>query len=269
MTGNLRGMPPLIDMGTPHPARMHDYWLSGGHNTAADRALAAEIMRVMPGIEDVARLNQAFLRRAVLHMVESGVNQFLDLGSGVPMIGDLHRVVHRADPEARMVYVDSDPVAIALADQLLTGTDRSAVLQANPLHVDEILTADLTRALLDITRPVCLLAPMLHFIPDSGDPAGMLASYRDRLVPGSGLVLLHVTTDADPPGLTEAIEIYETTKFRVHPRTRAQVARMCEGFDLVEPGLVGYADWRPQGPADVSTNSAINTTLYGAVGRKP
>ncbi len=269
MTGDLRGVLPGIDTGTSHPARMHDYWLGGGHNTAADRALAEQIMAVMPGIEDVARLNQSFLRRAALHMIESGVNQFLDIGSGVPMISGLQGIVQRADPDSRMVCVDVDPVAIALAEELLGGTGHAAVIQGDPRDVGGILDAEPTQRLLDLDRPICLIAPMLHFMPDSLGPERMLAAYRDRLAPGSHLVLLHVTTDFDTPGLARAIELYQHTHYRIHPRTRAEVARMCAGLELLEPGLVSFAEWRPDGPGDVSTNPAINKVLYAAVGRKP
>ncbi len=269
MSEDLHGVLPDINMGMPHPARMHDYWLGGGHNTAADRELAEKIMRIMPGIEDVARLNQAFLRRAALYMIESGVNQFLDIGSGVPMVGGLHEIVRRADPDSRMVYVDGDPVAVALAELLLQDSERSVVVRADPRDVDGILDGEPARGVLDLGRPICLIAPMLHFIPDSWDPGGMVAAYRDRLAPGSGLVLLHLTTDADPPGLAETIEVYQTTQFRVFPRTREEIAHMCTGFDLVEPGLVGFAEWRTEGPGDVSASPAINTVIYAAVGRKP
>jgi len=269
VTGDLRGVLPESGLGVSHPARMHDYWLGGGHNTAADRELAERIMRVMPGIEDVARLNQSFLRRAALHLIEAGVNQFLDIGSGVPMISGLQGIVQRADPGSRMVCVEGDPVALALAEELLSSTGQSAVLQADPRDADAVLDAELTRRVLDVDRPICLIAPMLHFIPDASDPAGFLAAYRDRLAPGSHLVLLHVTTDFDAPGLDRAIELYQHTHYRIHPRTRAEVVRMCAGFDLLEPGLVGFAEWRPEGPGDVSTNPVINKILYAAVGRKP
>jgi hypothetical protein len=223
----------------------------------------------MPGIEDVARLNQAFMRRAALYMLESGVNQFLDIGSGSPMVGDLHEIIHRADPDARMIYVDVDPVAIALAELLLKGRGRSALIQADPRDAAGILDNEVTRNLLDVDQPICLIAPMLHFVPNDTDPAEMLAGYRDRFAPGSGLVLLHVTTDTNPPGLAEVLDIYRATQFEIFPRTRAEVERMCAGFDLVEPGLVGFAEWRSEGPGDVSTSAAINSVLYAAVGRKP
>ena len=122
MTGYLRWVPPRIDMSMPHPARMHDYWLGGGHNFAADRELAEKIMVMMPGIEDVARLNQAFLRRAALFMVESGIHQFLDIGTGIPKEDNTHEVAQRVAPDSRIVYVDYDPIVLAHAHKLLRST---------------------------------------------------------------------------------------------------------------------------------------------------
>jgi SAM-dependent methyltransferase len=269
LTGYLRWVPPRIDMSMPHPARMHDYWLGGGHNFEADRALAEKIMLLMPGIEDTSRLNQSFVRRAALYMVETGIRQFLDIGSGIPTVGHLHEIVQRADPSCRVVYVDGDPVAVAHTELMLDGTEGVAVLHADLRDVSGNLAAEATERLLDITRPVGLIAPMMHFIPDSWDPAGLLAGYRDKLAPGSHLAIAHVTADAGTPGLAEAIEAYATTRYAVYPRSYAEVMDMCAGFELVEPGLVGNARWRPEGPGDTSTMPGINAVTYAAVGRKP
>lgn len=269
MTGNLRWVPPQVDMNVPHPARMHDYWLGGGRNFAADRELAEKILQIMPGVEDVARLNHCFLRRAALFLIDSGIRQFLDIGSGIPTVGNLHEIVQRAAPESRVVYVDPDPVAAAHTELILKHTERTAVLRADLRDVPGVLDHEVTRGLLDVTEPIGLIAPMMHFIPDSSDPAGMLAGYRDRLASGSFLVLAHGTADTEIPGLAEVIEAYQHTGHRLYPRSHAEVMRQCAGFDLVEPGLVGFAYWRPEEPGDLSTNPAINSLLYAAVGRKP
>jgi hypothetical protein len=269
VTGHLRWVPPRIDMNLPHPARMHDYWLGGGHNLPADRELAEKIMRLMPGIEDMARLNQAFLRRAALFMVEEGVRQFLDIGSGLPNVGHLHEIVQPAASGCTVVYVDSDPVAVAHSELMLAGTERTAVLQANMRDVAGIFNADATREMLDLSQPIGLLAPMLHFIPDSWHPAGILAQYRDRLASGSWMAILHVTADSEAPGLAETVDAYAATRFQLFPRSHAEVLRICDGFELVEPGLVGFGLWRPDGPGDQSTHPGINSLMYAAVGRKP
>jgi SAM-dependent methyltransferase len=269
VTGYLRGVPPRIDTNVPHPARMHDYWLGGGHNLAVDRELADKIMRIMPGIEDVSRLNQSYLRRAALFLVGSGVRQFLDIGSGIPTVGNLHEIVQRADPRCRVVYVDSDPVSVAHTGMLLEHSTGAAVFQGDVRDVGAVLDAEVTGQLLDLDEPVGLIAPAMHFISDASEPARILGEYRDRLVPGSWLVLAHSTADTGIAGQAEVIEAYRATRYQLYTRTREQVLRMCEGFELVEPGLVGFAHWRPQDPGDLSANESINSLLYAAVGRKP
>lgn len=256
-------------MNMPHPARMHDYWLGGGHNFAADRALAEKIIQLMPGVEDVARLNQSYLRRAALFMVEAGIRQFLDIGSGIPTVGTLHEIVQRAAPECRVLYIDSDPVAIAHSRLMLENVKGTAVLRADIRDVDCILATEEAGALLDLDAPTGLIAPMMHFVPDAWDPVGLVAGYRDRLAPGSFLALAHVTADAGTPGLAETVEAYQTTLYQIYPRPYTEVLRMCAGFDLVEPGLVELGDWRPDGPGDRSTHPGINSLMYAAVGRKP
>jgi hypothetical protein len=269
VTGYVRWVPARIDMNLPHPARMHDYWLGGCHNFAADRELAEKIMAILPEIEDVARLNQSFLRRAALFLVKAGIRQFLDLGSGIPTVGNLHEIVQRAAPESRVVYVDGDPVAVAHTELILENTEGAAVLRGDLRDVAGILDADETRRLLDISQPIGLVAPMLHFMPDSSEPGCMLAAYRDRLASGSYLVLAHSTKDPGIPGLDEVVEAYRATKYQINPRTRDEVLRMCEGFELVEPGLVGFGEWRPEGPGDQAVTPGVNRLLYAAVGRKP
>ena len=269
MTGNLRWVPARIDTNVPHPSRMHDYWLGGGHNFAADRELAEKIMKIMPGIEDVSRINQAYVRRAALFLVSEGIRQFLDIGSGVPTIGTLHEVVHRADPDCRVVYVDADPVSVAHTELILESVDRAAIVLGDVRDIDAVLNAEPTRRLLDVEEPIGLFAPAMHFYSDSLDPAGVLAGYRDRLASGSFLVLAQCTGDNDIPGQNEVVEAYRATRYRVYLRSYAEVLRMCDGFDLVEPGLVGFADWRPEDVGDGSPDPKINSLIYAAVGRKP
>ncbi|MFL6145863.1 MAG: SAM-dependent methyltransferase [Labedaea sp.] len=269
MTGYLRWVPPRIDMSVPHPARMHDYWLGGGHNFAADRALAEKIMALMPGVEDVARLNQAFLRRAALFMVDAGIRQFLDIGSGIPTVGNLHEIVQRADPECRVVYVDGDPVAVAHTELILEHVEGTAVLQGDLRDVPGVLGSEQVRSLLDVAAPIGLLAPMMHFIPDDWGPACILSAYRDNLASGSYFALVHATADVQVAGSAEAIEAYQTTRYHINPRSHAEILRFCDGYELVPPGLVGFGQWRPEGPGDSSAIPDLDSTFYAAVGRKP
>jgi hypothetical protein len=256
-------------MDVPHPGRMHDYWLGGGHNFAADRELAEKIMQVFRGIEDVARLNQAFLRRAALFMIESGIRQFLDLGSGIPTIGNLHEIVQQANPECRVVYVDIDPVSIAHTELMLERVEDAAVIQADMRNVASILDADASRALLDLNEPMGVFAPNLHFIPDSWDPACIMAGYRDRIASGSYLAIMQLAVDEAIHELDDVVAAYRTTHYHLYPRTREAIMRLCAGYELVEPGLVGFGHWRPAGPGDTSLEERLNSVLCVAVGRKP
>ncbi|MGH3899385.1 MAG: SAM-dependent methyltransferase [Pseudonocardiaceae bacterium] len=270
MAENPDWVPQSVDKIVPSAARVYDYWLDGAHNFAADRAMGKEIEQAMPGVRDAVRINRSFLRRAVLVMVESGVRQFLDIGSGIPTVGNVHEIAQRADPECRIVYVDKESVAVAHSEMLLEGNDRVAAIQANLRDVEDILDHPETKRLLDFDQPIGLLmVALLHFVPDSWDPVDVLARYRDRLVPGSYLALSHVTADGKPAGQTKAVQLYNDTPEPVYSRSQKEVLQLFAGYELIEPGLVGCAFWRPAGPGDTSDHADMNTLLYGGVGRKP
>ncbi|MGH4009736.1 MAG: SAM-dependent methyltransferase [Pseudonocardiaceae bacterium] len=259
-----------VDVTVPNAARVYDYMLDGAHNFAADREMANKIQQVLPEARDGVRVNRSFLRRVVLFMVDSGIRQFLDIGSGIPTVGNVHEIAQQADPECRIVYVDKEPVAVAHSELLLQGNDRAAVVQANLRDVEGILDHPQTKNLLDLDQPVGLLMLLLlHFVPDSWDPVGILARYRDRLAPGSYLALSHGTADGNVAGRTEAVQFYQNTPEPLYLRSHEEVLRLFTGLELVEPGLVGCAFWRPSGPGDTSDSAEMNTILYGGVGRKP
>jgi hypothetical protein len=270
MAGNPSWVPHAVDMTVPNAARVYDYWLDGAHNFAADRRMANKIEQILPGIRDVVRIQRSFLRRVVLFMVDSGIRQFLDIGSGIPTVGNVHEIAQRADPECRIVYVDKEPVAVAHSELLLAGNDRATAIQANLRDVEAILGHPQTQRLLDFDQPIGLLMLLVvHFIPDSSDPVGILARYRDSLTPGSYLALSHGTADGNPAGLTETLQQYRDTPEPVYLRSHQEVLRLFTGFELVEPGLVGCALWRPSGLGDISDSAEMNMIVYGGVGRKP
>jgi hypothetical protein len=270
VTERLDWVPPDVDTSVPNPARVYDYWLDGDHNFQADRELGEKILKIMPGVRDASRLNRAFLRRAAGFVVDSGVRQFLDIGSGIPTVGNLHEIVQRADPECRVVYVDREPVAVAHSRMLLEGNDRCAVIQADLRDVDDILDTPETARLLDFGQPVGLfMLLLLHFVPDAWNPEAILARYRDRLAPGSFLAVSHVAADTAATRLPEAVEAYKSTQNQPFPRTYDEVIRFFDGYELVEPGLVGCAMWRPQGVGDMSDDPTVNSLPYAGVGRKP
>jgi hypothetical protein len=268
MVGNPDWAPHGIDTTVPNAARVYDCLLDGAHNFPADRTMADKVQLAVPGARDGARINRSFLRRVVLFMVDSGILQFLGIGSGIPTVGNVHEIAQRADPECRVVYVGKEPVAHS--GLLFAGNDRAAVIQANLRDVEDIFEHPQVKRVLDFDQPIGLLMLLLvHFVPDSWDPVSILARYRDRLAPGSYLALSHVTDDGNPTGLTEATGFYQKTPEPLYPRSHEEVLRLFAGFELVEPRLVGCGFWRPSGSRDTSDNAEMNAVFYGGVGRKP
>jgi hypothetical protein len=238
---------PAVDPEVPNAARMYDYFLGGSHNFAADRATAERVKAVMPFAVDAARANRFFLGRAVRFCIEEGVDQFLDLGSGIPTAGNVHEVALGLNPQARVAYVDNEPVTVASAAALLEDVPRATITMADIRDVDAVLSAPGVRDLLDLSRPVGLLmVAVLHFVPDSDDPAGLAGRYRAALAPGSVQVLSHVTADHDSAEAAAATDLYRRTANPVIPRTRQQVTELFGDAELVEPGLVDASDWRPE-----------------------
>jgi hypothetical protein len=256
---------PAVDPEVPNAARMYDYFLGGSHNFAADRAAAERVKVVMPFAVDAARANRFFLNRAVRFCVGEGINQFLDLGSGIPTAGNVHEIALALDPQARVAYVDNEPVTVASASALLEDEPRATITMADIREVDAVFDAPGVRDLLDLARPVALLmVSVLPFVSDEDDPAGLAARYRARLAPGSVHVLSHGTADHDSSEATAATEVYRRTANPLVVRTRTQVAELLRGTELVEPGLVDATEWRPE-----DTTGSQHRGLWAAVGRIP
>lgn len=241
--------PRSIDVTVPSVSRMYDYYLGGSHNFEVDREAARRAMEFMPGLPKVMQANRAFIRRAVRFAVAEGVTQFLDIGSGIPTFGNVHEVAQAADPEARVMYVDHDPVAVAHSKVVLEGNDRADILAADLRKPQEILGSDEVGRLIDLNRPVALLlVAILHFVEEADDPYGAVAELREALAPGSMLVLTHATYEGIPlpPERAEgAVDVYRDMRNPLIMRTRDEIARFFEGYDMVEPGLVPMPRWRP------------------------
>lgn len=260
--------PADIDLDRPSACRVYDYFLGGAHNFAIDRELADAIASMTPAIGDTMRANRAFLRRAVRFLVECGVTQFLDVGSGIPTVGNVHEVARRADPSARVVYVDVDPIAVSHSRAILADDPQTVAVQADARDTAAILADPETRRLLDLDRPVAvLLLGVLHFIPDTDDPAGIVARLRDALSPGSYVALVNVTHEDQPPEVIEAQKLSGRTGTPIHLRSRAELLAQFDGLTLVEPGLVHIPLWRPDSPLDVDGHPERFGALAG-VGRK-
>jgi hypothetical protein len=261
-------IPDSIDPERPSLARMYDYVLGGGHNFAADRAMVDRALEIEPEARWLAVMNRAFLRRAVLFLVEQGIRQFLDLGSGIPTVGNVHEIAQQADPACRVVYVDIDPVAVAHSQLMLAGSDRAVMVQADVTDVSGVLGAEETRSMLDFGQPVGILAVTIgHYISPEQDPVGMFGAYRDAVVPGSYLAMTHFTDDFNPAKAEQLTEVAKKAKVSIFPRTRDEVLDLLAGFELVEPGLTTTSQWRPDRENDVATDPA-DDGIYAAVGRK-
>lgn len=267
MTPNLNWVPYEVDIDTPSAARIYDYLLSGSHNFAVDRALADMFDQALPGSRDIARLNRTFLRRAVLFLVESGIRQFLDIGSGIPTAGNVHQTARRAAADSRVVHVDTDPIAVAHSQLMLADDPQALAIKADLCEPESILYAPQVRGLLDFSQPIGLLMVwVLHFVPIAQDAVGILRRYRDALAPDSYLAVSHFTADSRPAEMAAMVKVMKRSANPIHLRTRAQIVELFAGFDMVEPGVVATALWRPEGPVG---NDADRTEVLAGVGRKP
>jgi len=260
-----------IDTGRPHPARLYDYYLGGKDHYVVDRDAAEAVLRAVPEVRAMARENRAFLQRAVRFLVgEAGIRQIIDIGTGIPAAGNVHEVAQQASPGSRVVYVDVDPVAIAHSKALLAGNENTAIIDADLRHPEKILAHDGTRRLIDFSQPTgLLLVSVLPFISDAGDPWRIVVTLRDALAPGSYLVVAHAT-DASRPLVAQAAEtVYNgSVSAQARMRSREEILRFFDGFELVDPGLVYIPLWRPDPVADVSGDPGKFWVLAGA-GRKP
>lgn len=250
---------------------MYDFYLGGSHNFAADRRLAQRAIEAYPDIRAYCIANRSFLRRSVSVLAALGVDQFLDLGSGIPTVGNVHEVARAANPGARTVYVDSDPVAFAHGASLLADEPDARFLQADLRDPAAVLGHPGLDGFLDLDRPVAvLLYSVLPFIPDADDPAGIVAAYRDASAPGSCLALSHGTADYRPDQVSALTQVYTEAIHTMHPRSRAAILDLMSGYDLLEPGLTDAILWRPDPETvDPLGGDVTRYSLYAVVGRIP
>ncbi|WP_133915673.1 SAM-dependent methyltransferase [Streptomyces sp. NBC_00582] len=242
--------PRSIDISVPSVSRIYDYFLGGSHNFEVDREAARRAMEFTPGLPKIMQANRAFMRRAVRWAAGEGITQFLDVGSGIPTFGNVHEVAQAASPGARVVYVDHDPVAVAHSQAVLEGNEHAGVVAADLRKPHEILGSSVVQELIDPDRPVALLlVAILHFVDDGDDPYTAVAELTEALAPGSVLVLTHASYEGMPVTReqTEAmVDVYKDIRLPLIMRTRDEVARFFEGYDMVEPGLVPMPYWRPE-----------------------
>lgn len=252
-----------------HPARTWDYWLGGKDHFAADREAAGAAESLLPSMPRIARADRAFLGNVVRFLAgEAGVRQFLDIGSGLPTVENTHEVAQRAAPQARIVYVDNDPIVLTHARALLTSSPEGKCdyIDADVRDVGKIL--DRAAVTLDFSQPVALmLLGMLLYVPDADDPWGVVARLLAAVPPGSYLAISHGASDIDPERSAPFADTFnEHSAAPLTLRTRGEITRFFDGADLLEPGVVQIHRWR------VSPDTAgydENLIAYCGLGRKP
>jgi len=254
----------------PSVARMYDYYLGGGHNFAVDRQAAQRAIAIYPDFPLIMQVNRAFLHRAVTFLVEEGIDQFLDIGSGIPTGGNVHEVAQRANPAARVVYVDVDSVAVAHSAALLQDNPLATVIQADARHSQQVIQHPEVRRLLDFSRPVAVLAvALLHFIPDDGEAQGLVRGLRDAVPAGSYLALTHATTERVPAAGREQLErVYAGASSPLRFRSRREIEHFFDGLAFVDPGLVRVPLWRPEDTDDLFLDHPERSLAYAGVARK-
>lgn len=265
--------PDEVDIERPSAARMYDYYLGGSYNFAADRALAEENLKNWPDMPHIARANRDFLHRAVTHLSSVGVDQFLDLGSGIPTGGNTHDIALSINPLARTVYVDMDPVAIAHSIVLLQDVPNATVVHADLRDVDAVMKHSVVPEFLDVNRPIgVIMLAVLHFVSAEDDAPGLVAAYRNATSQGSYLAISHGTADYQPDNARGASKVYARASHRLTFRSKAEVAELFTGYELIEPGLVDIIQWRPEltgDRPDPLDGDVARYSGYVAVGRKP
>jgi hypothetical protein len=261
--------PADVDMDSPSPARVYDALLGGSHNFEIDRAAARRATGDVPDLPLTLKANRRFLRRAVTYLVSRGVRQFVDLGAGIPTVGNTHEVAQELDPECRVAYVDIDAVAVAHAAAILAGNDRAVAIRADLRMPAALLENRQLTDLIDLDQPVGLLfVAALHLLRDDDRPGEALAALRDRTVAGSYVVISHLTSTHRPDDahiLSEQAQRQDRVSLIFRPRE--QIEGFFAGYELEPPGLVEVSQWRPDLTGDDDGTPPGQLILAG-VGRK-
>ena len=260
-----------IDTTRPNVARIYDYLLGGKDNFAVDREAAKQLIVASPDMAGIVRDNRSFISRAVRFLAEeAGIRQFIDLGGGLPTQTNVHEMAQRVAPDARVVYIDNDPVVWSHGQALLAHGDQVAMVHADLREPAAVLQSPELLGLLDLAQPVAVVcASVLHFVSDEEDPHRIIAEYRDHMAPGSYLAISHGTTgtaENDPNDVAGSVtSVYRQASAQLHLRSLPGIQRLFEGFNLVDPGVVWINEWRPD-PAIPPAGQP--RSLRGGVGRK-
>ena len=262
--------PTEVDVTRPSVARVYDYYLGGSHNFASDRAFAREVLQVYPELTTISRDNRDFLRRAVLYLCAQGVDQFLDLGSGIPTVGNVHEVAHTVNPRARVVYVDHDPVAVTHSRELLSDTDGVVAVGSDLREPERVIKLAVEDGGLDLTRPVAvLMVSVLHFIGDEHHPAELVAQYMNATARGSYFALSHARSDGKrDAAATEQVYNRSRSPNPMQFRSTAEIEFLFGDLTLIDPGVVHLPRWRPDLGDDADPDVGADYPALAGVGRR-
>jgi S-adenosyl methyltransferase len=254
----------------PNSARIYDYLLGGSNNFAADRQAARTIVAGQPDMPLISQANRAFLRRAVRFFAEQGIEQYLDLGSGIPTVGSIHQVAHTSGRDAKVVYVDIDPVTVAHGQLLLRNEPNAVAIRGDMRRPLDVLADSELRATLQLDQPIAILMlASLHFVLDNAEALGIVACLRDAIAPGSFLAISHASYDHLPEDRRRDMEaLSRTAQIPLSVRSRDEIARYFDGLKLVDPGVVHLPLWRPESPDDILMDDPPRSGVYCGVGRR-
>jgi S-adenosyl methyltransferase len=254
----------------PNSARIYDYLLGGSNNFGPDREAARRIVAGQPDMPLIAYANRSFLRRAVRFVAEQGIQQYLDLGSGIPTVGNVHEVARQTLPDARIVYVDIDPITVAHASRLVRDQPGVIAVRGDLRHPEAVLANGEVRSMLRIAEPMTvLMLASLHFVLDDAEAISITSTLRDAMAPGSYLVITHASYDYLPDDQRRDMETLSlAANIPLRVRTRDEILRYFDGLELVEPGLVYPPLWRPESADDVFMDDPPRAGVYAGVGRR-
>jgi hypothetical protein len=260
-----------VSMTMANPARIYDYLLGGYHNFEVDRETIEKSILINPNVRPAAIANRAFLRRAVNFLLDQGIDQFLDIGTGIPTVGNVHEIAQKRNPAARIVYVDIDPVAVAHSRTILQGNPLAIAIQGDARKPEELLDNPELQALLDFDKPIgVLFVAVLHFVPDDDLAYHTVYTLRDRIASGSYIVVSHTTYENAPADVLERImKIATQSAVSFKHRTLVEMKRFFEGLEIVDPGVVYAPLWQPETPDDTFLDEPERSVNYAGVGRKP
>lgn len=257
-----------LDVSRPNSARVYDWFIGGTHHYAIDRAHGQKCLETLPSVAWLCQQNRKWLQRAVRYALEHGVSQFLDLGSGMPATGHVHEIAHALNPEARVVYVDNEPVAVAHSEIMLDDVAHAGMVAEDLCDPIAVLNHPTTQGLLDFDQPIMvMMAAIVHFMPPEQQPERIINDYGRYLAPDSLLALSHDSGDEQGETLHTVVDLYKDTTNPVHLRSRSEVEALFTGWDLVEPGVVWTPQWRPDDSGDIPDHPEQAVLLAG-VGRK-